>query len=337
MDRRRFLIGTTASGVALFAGYIVPGGVTAAEAASRYGPCVWYVVDRTGIVTLHVLKAEVGQHIGTAFAMLIAEELGVDWRDMRIDYPDPARDFGISITAGSWSVAANYDDLRRWGAAGRGAMIEAAAKQLGVPRGECTAEHGAVLHPPTGKRVSFGELVAAGAVFRTFDVTDLDAVTLKSDKALRLIGTSPPALDIPAKTVGTARFGIDGFVPNLLYAKIARPPLRVGCTPRSIDDSAARQIPGYRRFVSAKDPTPDNGHYVMALATNYPAAQKAAAALKIDWEGGAGRVSDADLVTHARALVADPRQGTPWWIVGDAAKAMADASSVVVAEYTTSH
>lgn len=333
MDRRRFLIGTAAGGAALFAGYVV----TAAEAASRYAPCVWYVIDRTGIVTLHVLKAEVGQHIGTAYAMLIAEELGVDWRDMRIDYPDPRRDFGISITAGSWSIAANYDDLRRWGSAGRAAMIEAGAKFLGAPRAECAAEHGAVTHRSSGKRVSYGELVAAGAVSRTFDVTDLDAVTLKPDKALALIGTSPTPLDVPPKTTGAARFGIDSFVPGRLYAKIARPPFRTGCVPRTIDDSAARAIPGYRRFVSAKDPMPDNGHYVMALADDFPAAQKAAAVLRIEWESGEGRVGDADLLAHAKALVADPKQGTPWWILGDAAKAMKAASAIVSAEYTTAH
>jgi len=337
MDRRRFLIATAASGAALFAGYVVPGGVTMVEAASRYAPCLWYVIGPTGIVTLHVLKAEVGQHIGTAFAMLIAEELGVDWRDMRIDYPDPKRDFGISITAGSWSIAANYDDMRRWGAAGRVAMIEAGAKTLGAPRAECVAERGAVIHPSSGKRVSYGDLVAAGAVSRNFDVTDLDAVTLKPDTTLALIGTSPTPLDVPAKTTGAARFGIDSFVPGLLYAKIARPPFRVGCVPRAIDDGAARDIPGYRRFVSAKDPTPDNGHYVIALADDFPAARKAAAALKIEWEGGAGRAGDADLLAHARALVADPKQGAPWWILGDAATAMAAASSIVAAEYTTAH
>lgn len=337
MDRRRFLIGTAASGVALFAGYVVPGDVTAAEAATQYAPCIWYAIDRTGIVTLHIMKAEVGQHIGTAYAMLIAEELGVDWRNMRIDYPDPARDFGISITAGSWSIAANYDDLRRWGAAGRVAMIEAGVKRLGVPREECVAEHGTVVHSPSGKRVSYGDLVASGAASRTFDVTDLDAVTLKADKALALIGTSPPALDIPGKIVGTARFGIDSIVPNLLYAKIARPPYRVGCTPRAIDDGAARKIPGYRRFVSAKDPTPDNGYYVMALAENYPAAKEAAAALKIDWDAGKERLSDEDLLAHARTLVADKKTATPWWILGDAGKAMEAASSIITAEYTASH
>jgi isoquinoline 1-oxidoreductase subunit beta len=342
MDRRRFLIGSAASGVGLFAGYLVPGGLSIAESAARYAPTLWYVIDRAGLVTVHVMKAELGQHIGTAFAMMIAEELAVDWRDVRIDYPDPSRDFGILLTAGSWSVAGNYDDMRRWGAAGRIAMIQSGAKQLGVPRGECDAEHGWVIHKASGKRVSYGALIAAGAVDRVFGDADLAEIDLKPDSALTLIGTSPPALDIPAKVNGGARFAIDCFAPNLLYAKIARPPLRVGCKPLAVDDVEARKIAGYRRFVNVtappSGPGQDNDYYVMALATDYPAALAAAKALKISWDKSPNApIGDADLVAHAKTLVADKTKGMPWWIVGNADKAMTEAASIVMAEYTTAH
>jgi isoquinoline 1-oxidoreductase len=335
MDRRRFLIGTAVSGVGLFVGY---GAVDSSDAAVRYAPAIWYVIDRTGIVTVHVTKAEMGQHIGTALAMMIAEELAVDWRDMRIDYPDPTREFGILVTAGSWSVAANYEDMRRYGAAGRIAMIQAGAKYLAAPRDECSAERGWVIHKASGKRVAYGALIAAGAVNREFSEVDLGEIELKPDKALTLIGTSPPTLDIPAKVNGTARFTIDCFVPNMLYAKIARPPLRAGCTPLSVDDGEAKKIAGYRRFVSMKDPTGDNGHYVMALAANYPAARAAAAALKIGWDKGPnGTVDDVAILARARALTSDPDQGAPWWVIGDAGKAMAEAATNFSAEYITAH
>ncbi|HEY5208901.1 MAG TPA: molybdopterin cofactor-binding domain-containing protein [Stellaceae bacterium] len=335
MNRRRFLIGSAASGAGLFVGYVRVG---RAEAAGTYAPSIWYVIDRTGIVTVHILKAEVGQHIGTAFAMMIAEELAADWRDMRIDYPDPARQFGILVTAGSWSIAASYDDLRRYGAAGRIALIEAGAKQLGVGRDDCTAVRGWVIHRTSGRRVSYGALVGAGAVNRVFEEADLAAIALKPDGAPTVIGTSPPALDIPAKVNGSARFAIDCFAPNLLYTKIARPPLRAGCRPRSIDDTAARRIAGYRRFVSAPAPAGDNGYYVMALADNFPAARAAAKALDIDWESGPnGAVDDAAILARAKALVADPNAGTPWWIIGDADKAMTEAATVFSGEYATAH
>ncbi len=100
-----------------------------------------------------------------------------------------------------------------------------------------------------------------------FDDADLAGIGLKPNSALNLIGTSPGALDIPAKVNGTARFAIDCFAPNMLYAKIVRPPLRAGCKALAIDDAEARKIVGYYGCVSVDDPTHDNNHYVMALAT----------------------------------------------------------------------
>jgi isoquinoline 1-oxidoreductase len=241
------------------------------------------------------------------------------------------------LTAGSWS-AANYDDMRRYSAAGRIARIEAAALHLAVPQDECVAEQGWVIHKPSARRVSYAALIAAGAVNRTFGEADLLKIELKPDHALTLIGTSPPALDIPAKVDGTARFAIDCFMPNLLYAKIARPPLRVGCNPLAVDDAEARKIAGYRRFVAVADPTGDNGHYVMALATGYPAACAAAKALEIAWDKGSnGAVDDAAIVARAKKLVADRDRGVPWWGIGDAAKAMTEAATTFAAEYTTAH
>jgi isoquinoline 1-oxidoreductase subunit beta len=338
MDRRRFLIGSAASGVTLFSGYVVPGWLGVGEAASRYAPAIWYAIDRAGIVTVHTMKAEVGQHIGTAFAMMIAEELAVDWRDVRIDYPDPSRDFGILLTAGSWSVAANYDDMRRYGAAGRIAMIEGGAKRLGVAPAECDADAGWVIHRASGKRVSYGALVEVAGINRVFNDADLAGIELKPDTALKLIGTSPGALDIPAKVDGTARFGIDCFAPDMLYAKIVRPPLRAGCKALAIDDRGAQSVIGYHGCVSVDDPTPDNNHYVMALATNIPAALAAAKAIKIDWEANKNStIGDDDLIAHAKRLVADKSKGTPWWIIGDAHKAMESAAAKIAAEYTTAH
>jgi isoquinoline 1-oxidoreductase subunit beta len=339
MNRRRFLIGSGAAGACLFIGYTrVPGTGGLARAASHYAPTAWYVIDQTGIVTVHIAKAEVGQHIGTAFAMMIAEELEVDWRDVRIDYPDPQRAFGIMVTAGSWSVALNGDDMLRYGAAGRTALIEAGAKKLSVPMEACVAKSGWVTADKSGARISYAELVASGAVSRVFEDDDLAKLVLKPSNSYRLIGTSPPALDIPAKTDGTARYGIDAFVPNMLYGKIARPPLRSGSKPRSVDDAEAKKIPGYRQFVSADDPAGDNGVYVIALAETYPAASAAAKALKIDWElGPYAALGDDDIISRARILIADRDQGAPWWIVGDVDNAMAQAASIFSAEYVTAH
>ena len=339
MNRRRFLIGSAATGGGLFIGYHrVPEPVAAetGPGARLYRPTVWYAIDAGGAVTVHIAKAEVGQHIGTAFAMMIAEELEVPWANVRIDYPDPRRAFGILVTAGSWSVALNFDDMLRFGAAGRIALIEAAARRWAAPVEGCTAAQGFVLRTGTDARVSYGELVASGAVTRTFEDDDLGKIVLKPHGQYRLIGTAPPALDIPAKVDGSARYGIDLFMAGMVYGKLARPPLRAGCKPLKIDDGAARRIAGYLRYVSADDPMNDNGAYVIALAETYPAALAAAKALKIDWsQSPNAAVGEADILARAEVLVADPGLGAPWWIVGNADTAMAGATATFSAEYTT--
>ena len=329
MNRRRFLIGAGAAGAASFIGFGRLGAVGAASSAGGlYAPTVWYVIDRAGIVTVHVTKAEVGQHIGTAFAMMIAEELEADWRDIRLDYPDPRREYGILVTAGSWSVANNFDDMRRYGAAGRIALLEAAAKRWGVPVAECRAQAGRVVRGD-GESVSYGELVASGAVSRVFEDDDLGAIVLKPASDWRLIGSSPPALDIPAKVTGAALYAIDLAVPGMLIGKIVRPPVRVGATLRAIDDSAAKAMRGYRGYVEAAST-------IVLLADDFPAAKRAEKSLKIEWDKGPNQaVSDADLLARARALTADPAQGSTFWHLGDAASAMALAERRFAAEYTT--
>jgi isoquinoline 1-oxidoreductase subunit beta len=332
MNRRRFLIGSAAAAVAGH-GFLR---TEAAGASAIYAPSIWYAIDRAGVVTVHILKAEVGQHIGTAFAMIVAEELEVDWRDVRIDYPDPRRDFGILVTAGSWSVALNFDDLARFGAAGRIAFIEAGAKRLAAPVEECAAERGWVVRKTGAARVSYAELVAAGAVSRVFEDDDLARLELKPRAAWRLIGSSPPALDIPAKTDGSARFGIDMAVPGMLYAKAARPPRRVGAKPGAVDDSAARQIKEYRQTVSVADDTTNGSGFVLALAESYPAALAAAKALKVEWRLPAEpALDDSDLLARARGLIAQPQSGVDWWRIGDSAAAFSGASERFSAEYVT--
>src|SRR5215471_7275071 len=108
VDRRGFLIGSIASGAGLTFGFAALPGITGsaseALAAGNFSPTVWYTIDRSGIVTVHITKSEMCQHVGTALAQSVAEELEVDWNDVRIDYPDPAAQWGTMITGGSWSV-----------------------------------------------------------------------------------------------------------------------------------------------------------------------------------------------------------------------------------------
>ena len=143
LSRRSFLVGTAAAGLAL--GYsAVPGllGTDPAFAATaKFDPSVWYSIAPDGIVTVTCGKADMGQHIASTMAQIIAEELGSNWKDMRVQlasndpkFNDPV--LGAQITGGSWSTMMNYDAMSRAGAAGRMALTEAAAASMGVPASE---------------------------------------------------------------------------------------------------------------------------------------------------------------------------------------------------------
>ena len=141
LSRRSFLVATTAAGLS-FGFANVPGvlGVSDAHAVANFEPSVWYSIGTDGLVTVNVGKADMGQHVASTMAQLVAEELGADWRDMRVNlvtdgkYADPV--LGAIITGGSWSTRMNFDAMSRAGAAGRVTMIDAAAAVLGVPAGE---------------------------------------------------------------------------------------------------------------------------------------------------------------------------------------------------------
>src|SRR5229473_4251437 len=339
VNRRQFLVGSMATGAGLTCGFsLLPtliGGAGEALAAGNFSPTVWYTIDRGGIITVHITKSEMGQHVGTALAQAVAEELEADWKDIRIDYPDPAERWGLMVTGGSWSVNNNFDTLSRCGAAGRMALIEGGAKAMGVPEGECRAASSRVVHK-SGKSISYADLVSSGKVDKTFSPDDLKKIQLKKAADYKIVGKPVPALDIPAKTNGTARYGMDMFVPGMAYAKIARPSVRYGAKATNVDDSEAKNIPGYQQFVSVADPTGTATHYVMAIADSYPAAMAAANALKIEWDLGPNAgVSSDGILEHAKQLTADPAKGLSFWDIGDAGKALAGAATKLEAEYVT--
>ena len=146
-----------------------------------------------------------------------------------------------------------------------------------------------------------------------------------------------PQLDIPSKTNGTAKYGIDAFVPDMLYGKLALPPVRYGATVKSVDDSDAKKIPGFVKAVTVEDKTATTSGWVVAVATSYEAAKKAAAALKIDWDRGPyANVSDQSIIDELRRL---QKQGTEGFLFvkdGDSAAVMEKAAKVIESEYLTS-
>jgi isoquinoline 1-oxidoreductase beta subunit len=342
LSRRVFLVGSAASGLMFGYGALPTLGIgSQALAAESFEPTVWYTISPDGIVTVICGKAEMGQHISSTIAQLIAEELGADWKDMRISfatndpkYNDPRS--GLQLTGGSRSVAFNFDAMSRAGAAGRLSLIKAASEMMGVPDSECQAQNSQVLHLKTDKRLGFAEIVASGKANKVWTPEEMKAIKLKTPDQYTLIGRSLPQLDIPPKVNGTAKFGIDVFLPGMVYGKLALPPVRYGATVRSIDDSAAKKVPGFIQALVIEDKTASTSGWVVAVAATYEAAQEAAKALKIDWDKGPNAgVSSQMLLEDAKRLRQDPSTGQLFVKDGNAAAALAGAAKVIEAEYTT--
>ena len=296
LNRRAFIVGASAAGLTLgYAG--APGllgeahAATAAAPAANFAPSVWYAIGPDGLVTVTCGKADMGQHIASTMAQIIAEELGADWRDMRVQlasndpkFNDPV--LGAQITGGSWSTMMNFDAMSRAGAAGRIALTEAAAAMMGVPAGELVVRDSLISHAKSKKSVKFSDVVKSGKATKAFSADELKAIKLKTADQYTLIGVSVPQLDIPSKTNGTAKYGIDTMLPGMAYGKVVMPPVRYGATVKSLDDSDAKKVPGFIKAVTVDDKTGTTSGWVVAVANTYIAARKAAEALKVTWDKG---------------------------------------------------
>src|SRR5215467_12368229 len=333
LSRRAFLVGM--AGAAVTFGF-APGHGTAQESgASPFEPTIWYSVDRDDIVTVNIIRAEMGQHIGTAITRILADELEVDWSNVRISAVDTDPKWGVMITGGSNSVWLDFPVFSRAGAAGRIALIEAGARLLGVSPSQCVARRGAVF--AANQSISYGEIVRRGEPTRKFTPDELAQLPIKPASERRLIGKKTDALDIPAKINGTARYGIDAVVEGMVYARPKIPPTRYGSVVRAVDDSAAKRVKGYLKSIVLEDPSNLVPGWVVVCATSYPAAIRAADLVKVDWAlGDAAQVSEQDILDYGARQIAEARGGA--LVVDDPGidTAFSAAASTLERTYTTS-
>ena len=335
LSRRRFLVGSTAGGLLMaFGGVGIPArSARAALTARAYEPTVWLQINPDGRILVNIAKAEMGQHVGTALARVVAEELEADWSDVEIVHVDSDPKWGYMITGASWSVHTSFEPLSRAGAAGRIALIEAGAALLGVAPEECVARSSSVI--AGGRSVSYAQIVHSGMLDRSFSEEELKAIALKPASDRRLLGKQIRALDIPAKTDGSAVFGIDAKVAGMVYARPVIPPTRYGCVIRSVDDSAARSVPGYLRTVTIEDPSNTCQGWLAVVADSYYAALKAADLLRVDWQPGPGSDVDEAAIQQRGAQLANDSAGSLWVHEGDIAQAFADADQILDHTYRT--
>ncbi len=219
--------GRGASGGLVIAMYL-PGCSKPDEAARSAGPVklieanAWLRIGTDGSIVVLCDRSEMGQGVYTALPTLIAEELDIDPSTIKVEFAPPGPEYvnsllGGQITGGSTSVRDAWDKLRMAGAEARERLIAAAAKEWSAPASSCTVANGYVVF--TSRRKSFGELVEAAAA-----LPKPENVQLKPRDEYQYIGKTHPRLDTASKVDGSAQFGIDVRLPNMLYAALAQPP-----------------------------------------------------------------------------------------------------------------
>lgn len=249
-----------------------------AKDSSGFSPNVWLNITPDDVVHIVVNKSEMGQGVYTALPMIAADELGADWKQVKLEvapadkkYNDP--EMGRQLTGGSTSVKHMYMPLRKAGAAAREMLVKVAAEMWNVPESECESFHGMVRHKSGDRQVSFSVLVNQASKLAV-----PQNPVLKKEGMFKFIGTPMDRLDIPDKVQGKAHFGIDSFVPGMLYAAIDRPPA-YGAKPLSYENDAAMKIKGVSRVV----PIPRG---IAVCAETLEAAWKGRDSLNSRWDKG---------------------------------------------------
>ena len=325
LSRRGFLNASAAVGGGLMLGLSLPLGRSKAAQSESFAPNAFIRIGSDGEIVLTMPYVEMGQGTYTSIPMLIAEELEVNLQQVRLEHAPPNEKLyanpmlGVQATGNSNAMRGAWKPLREAGATARTMLVTAAAKRWAVDAQSCRAQDGAVIHAPTGRRLTHGELAADAAKMPV-----PQNVTLKSPQDFKLIGTPVRRLDAPAKVNGTAVYGIDVRPPGVKMATLAQSPV-FGGRVKSVDDAAAKAVKGVRQIVRLDDA-------VAVVADHMGAAKKGLAALKIEWDEG----PHAALSTEAIARELDQatqRSGAVAQNIGDADKALAGATTRVEATY----
>jgi isoquinoline 1-oxidoreductase beta subunit len=323
--RREFLKTSALAGGGLMLGVdLYATGDLARAAGTVYTPNAWVHIADDNTITLISARSEMGQGVYTSMPMLIAEELHVDLKTIKVAIAPPDKAYtnallGAQITGGSTSVRDGWEKLRIGGAQVRTMLITAAANRWKVDPALLRAENGKVYGP--GKRVAtYGQLAEAAA-----QLPVPEKVTLKDPKDFRIVGKRTPRLDTPMKVNGTAQYGIDVVLPGMVYASLEQCPV-IGGKVTSFDATRARSMPGVIDVVQISDG-------VAVVADTYYHARKAREALTVVWDEGPGaKLTNAVMMDSLRGAAATDKV-ISINKVGDASAALGSGVKVIKAEY----
>ena len=328
LTRRSFLQVGAAAGGGLMLSLRLPFATGEAKAADAndFAPNAFIRIGGDGQIVLTMPYVEMGQGTYTSIPMLIAEDLEVDLKQVRLEHAPPNEKLygnpllgGIQATGNSNAIRASWQPLREAGAIARNMLVSAAAKRWNVDPASCRAQSGEVLHTPTGRSIQYGELVADAA-----HMPVPESVTLKRPEDFKLIGTPAKRLDAPAKVNGTAVYGIDVRPPGVKIATLAQSPV-FGGRVKSVDDGAAKTVKGVRQIVRLDDA-------VAVVADHMGAAKKGLAALVIEWDDGPhARLNTQEIVDELEKATLN--SGPVAQNIGNSDAVMASAATKVEATY----
>lgn len=298
--------------------------LNASEKNEGFSPSVWYEVTPDNTIIMAIGPSEMGQGTHTALAMVIADELEADWKQVHVrqggarqEYINPIMQ--LQLTAGSSSVRGFYDPLRKAGAAGRAMLLKAAAETWKVPENECKAAFGTIKHEKSKRTLTYGQLCLKAAQLEI-----PKNPSLKTENEFRYIGKTIPRVDIPGKVNGKVVYGLDVTMKDLLHAVIARPPA-YGAKPLSFDQKAAEQVKGVVKVIQIPQ-----GIAVCATSTN--AALKGRNALNVNWDKGL--LPNMDNKFIEKTMLGDlNKPGAKALDNGNAKKAISEAAKKIEATY----
>ncbi len=336
VTRRDFLrVSAIAGGGILLASYLEP--LSAAESlgaspASDATLNAFIRITPDGIVTITAKNPEVGQGVKTMLPMLIAEELDVDWKNVRIEQaPLDTKSFQGQVAGGSTATPNNWLPMRRVGAAGRAMLVAAAAETWGVPAAECDTAKGVVRHAASNRSLSYGEL-ATKAV--SVSAPDLATIPLKDAKTFTIIGKPTRGVDTRGVVMGKPMYGIDVTMPGMLYATFVKCPVFAGKV-KSANLDALKKMPGVRHAFVVEGGTALTGLLpgVAIVGDSWWQVKSARGKLKVTWdEGATAQQSSAGFAAQAAAFAKEPAQRS-LRKDGDVDAALASATKTVKGEY----
>ena len=322
-----FMLGMSAEGV------LAATANAASAPAADFTPNAFIRIGRDGRVTLMSKQPEIGQGIKTSLPMVIAEQLEVNWEDVRVNQGDlDTALYGPQGAGGSTSTPNNYENFHRLGAAARMMLVQAAADSWGVPVAECTAANGAVVHGPSKRRLAYGALVEAAS---KLPVPEAKNVVLKDPSTYKLLGTRIGGVDNAAIVSGKPLFGIDVRLPGMLYAVYAKCPV-FGGKPLGANLDAIKAMPGVKDAFIIEGAGNLNGLRpgVAIVATSTWNALRARRELQVVWDEGEGaNHSWADFTAQAQAASKQAGAATVRKD-GDVPAALGKAAKVVEAAYS---